>query len=213
MARTNGKKPERVGAELKRAAPKRIRNPELRRQMILESALSLFSEKGYAGATLREIASRAGVTHGLLKLHFGSKENLFLSAVPGTRDWGDILLSEGRGSLAERISAAFGDRSEAGTGLDVLVTLLRAAAEDLDTAKVLFETVRDASVEMYEPLLLGDNRELRIEFLMAFLIGMTYLKYMVGSKVVSTMRNDDLKMEISNIVEKIISCPTERSGK
>jgi AcrR family transcriptional regulator len=43
---------------------------------LLDAALSLFGELGFAGASVRAIAARAGVTPGLVLHHFGSKEGL-----------------------------------------------------------------------------------------------------------------------------------------
>ncbi len=47
------------------------------KQQLLEATLKLISEKGYLGATTREIAQQAGVTELTLFRHFGSKERLF----------------------------------------------------------------------------------------------------------------------------------------
>lgn len=47
------------------------------RQKILESALKLFSQNGYQGATTREIAREAGVAELTLFRHFKTKEGLF----------------------------------------------------------------------------------------------------------------------------------------
>ncbi|MCL4537010.1 MAG: TetR/AcrR family transcriptional regulator [Nitrospirae bacterium] len=44
---------------------------------ILETALKLFSQKGYLGATTKEIAKEAGIAEVTLFRHFPSKENLF----------------------------------------------------------------------------------------------------------------------------------------
>ncbi len=44
---------------------------------LLKATLKLISEKGYLGATTREIAQEAGVTELTLFRHFGSKERLF----------------------------------------------------------------------------------------------------------------------------------------
>jgi AcrR family transcriptional regulator len=59
--------------------------PELRpaypladaRNAIMEAAIALFAERGFHGATMREIADRAGVSQGLLHHHFGGKEGLW----------------------------------------------------------------------------------------------------------------------------------------
>lgn len=47
------------------------------REKLLAATLELISEKGYTGATTREIASRAGVSELTLFRRFGKKENLF----------------------------------------------------------------------------------------------------------------------------------------
>jgi len=51
-----------------------------RRQQILEAALDVFAEHGLEGATNKEIASRAGVTPGLIYFYFPHKEELFVAA-------------------------------------------------------------------------------------------------------------------------------------
>jgi AcrR family transcriptional regulator len=51
--------------------------PVTTRDRIMTAAMRLVSEKGYLGATTREIARDAGVTELTLFRHFGSKEQLF----------------------------------------------------------------------------------------------------------------------------------------
>lgn len=51
-----------------------------RREQILEAALDVFAEEGFDGATTKEIAARADVTHGLIYFYFPSKEDLFNAA-------------------------------------------------------------------------------------------------------------------------------------
>lgn len=46
------------------------------RARIRDAALHEFGERGYDGATIRGIAARAGVSSGLLRHHFGSKQEL-----------------------------------------------------------------------------------------------------------------------------------------
>ena len=45
---------------------------------IVEAAEACFSRAGYGGASMREIAERAGVSKSLLHYHFESKEHLFV---------------------------------------------------------------------------------------------------------------------------------------
>lgn len=51
------------------------------RELILRAALKAFAEKGFDGATTREIAAAAGVNHGLIPYYFGAKLKLWQAAV------------------------------------------------------------------------------------------------------------------------------------
>lgn len=52
-----------------------------RRNAILEAALDVFGEHGYAGARLEDVAARAGVAKGTIYLHFSDKRTLFIELV------------------------------------------------------------------------------------------------------------------------------------
>ncbi|MFL6143501.1 MAG: TetR/AcrR family transcriptional regulator [Labedaea sp.] len=51
------------------------------RTALLDAARAVFAEQGYDGATVRAIATRAGVDAAMVNHWFGSKEGLFLKAV------------------------------------------------------------------------------------------------------------------------------------
>ncbi len=58
----------------------RARNEEQRQaklQAILDAALDVFAQKGFADARLDDVAARAGVAKGTIYLYFASKEALF----------------------------------------------------------------------------------------------------------------------------------------
>ena len=60
---------------------KRERRKEARPGELLDSALDLFVEKGFAATRVEEVAARAGVSKGTLFLYFQSKEDLFKAVV------------------------------------------------------------------------------------------------------------------------------------
>ena len=51
--------------------------PQVRVQQILDGALEVFNDKGYAAARMDDIASRCGLSKGGLYAHFDSKEQVF----------------------------------------------------------------------------------------------------------------------------------------
>ena len=51
------------------------------RQRILDVAVDLFIEQGYAGTSVRDISERLGMTKGSLYYHFASKEDVLNALV------------------------------------------------------------------------------------------------------------------------------------
>jgi TetR/AcrR family transcriptional regulator len=63
---------------------RRERRKDARPGELIDAALDVFGERGFAGARLEDIAHRAGVTKGTVYLYFASKEELFEAAVRQT---------------------------------------------------------------------------------------------------------------------------------
>jgi len=87
---------------------KRERRKQDRPGELLEAALDLFVEKGFAATRVEEVAARAGVSKGTLFLYFPSKEDLFKAVVrenvvhPVTQGAGEIEHFKGNsGQLLE----------------------------------------------------------------------------------------------------------------
>ena len=53
---------------------------ELRREEILQAAIRLVSQKGFAAVTLRDVAFEVGVAHGLMRHYFDSRDELIAAA-------------------------------------------------------------------------------------------------------------------------------------
>lgn len=59
---------------------KQLTSEETRRQKILDAALTIFVEKGFAGASMSHIAKSAGVPQSLIYHYFANKEELWRQA-------------------------------------------------------------------------------------------------------------------------------------
>ncbi len=73
--------------------PVRRRRKEARPQELLDAALALFVEKGFAATRAEEVARRAGVSKGTLYLYYPSKSDLFKAVVRQTLSH---LIAEGQ---------------------------------------------------------------------------------------------------------------------
>ncbi len=75
---------------------------------LVDAAIDLFTRKGYAATTVREIVEAAGVTKPVLYYYFGNKEGLFLALMRGALVRYDEVLERSHaqgGSPRERIEA------------------------------------------------------------------------------------------------------------
>ena len=67
------------------------KEPEARKQEILETAMKLFAEKGYEKTSISDIAKEIGVAQGLCYRYFPSKDILFQTAV---NEYANILVDK-----------------------------------------------------------------------------------------------------------------------
>jgi AcrR family transcriptional regulator len=85
--------------------PRWQRRPAKRRREILEAAVQVFGEQGFDGATMVDIAGRAGVCAGTVTHYFGSKAGLFQAALSDRVledvEAGEALLARHRGSARD----------------------------------------------------------------------------------------------------------------
>lgn len=88
------------------------------REQLLDAAARIFAQKGYAGASVEEIAESAGYSIGALYSNFASKEQLFL----------ELMAARG-----ERRVAAVAEMLDAGDPVEALAGLMeRSAGRDPD---------------------------------------------------------------------------------
>ena len=101
------------------------------RERILDAALSAFSERGYDGASTREIASRAGVNQGLIPYYFGSKEALWREAV-------NRAFAEIREAMGESLESSAGRSSFDRESVERMIRgLVRFAATHLEFHRLM----------------------------------------------------------------------------
>lgn len=96
---------------------------EISRQAILKAAYEVFLEKGYHGASVRDISRRCGLTIGGVYTHFSDKEEIFIAVLKVYHPFLQVLpaLANARGDnadalirdMARRMLAALGTQREA----------------------------------------------------------------------------------------------------
>jgi AcrR family transcriptional regulator len=97
-------------------------DPAETRRGILEAAEACFAKSGFAGATTRQVASRAGVNVATLHYHFGNKEGLYRAVLDRAAS-GSLPSNEGSGGAAERLSRLVGQLWDFGASRPSLARL------------------------------------------------------------------------------------------
>ena len=180
------------GMESQPAGPPRRhrRNPEASRAAILESAREVFAERGYPHATIREIARRAGVTHGLVMRHFGTKERLLIEALPGPRAAAGVLEGDLE-TLPDRVAAVFVEETESAGGEHALVALIRSAASGEAAAMPLYAAVEREITTAFREVL-GPGTEPYADLLGSLLIGVTFARHVARTGALADLTRDEL---------------------
>jgi TetR/AcrR family transcriptional regulator len=103
-------------------AHERIRDAERSRESILAAAERLFADQGYDGASLNDIAVKAGLSRGTPSYFFGSKERLYSEVIE--------RVFAAREEATRLAFDPVGDWCAGEGGLDDLRVALTRAAED-----------------------------------------------------------------------------------
>jgi AcrR family transcriptional regulator len=128
--------------------PRFERRKDARPGEILDAALELFVEKGFAATRLEDVAQRAGVSKGTVYLYFDSKEELFKSVIRSgivrAIEEAEELVSGYEGSSAELLQQIYAGwwQNIGGTRLSGIPKLMISEAQNFpELARFYYEEV------------------------------------------------------------------------
>ncbi|PZH19234.1 TetR family transcriptional regulator [Streptomyces sp. NTH33] len=129
---------------------KRVRNYGAGRDALLDAAVRVVARGGLRRLTYRAVAEEAGVTHGLVVHHFGSRDALIEEALAHAvrSSMNSSALEPGTGSVAD-FSAGLADMVESGPDLQAfqyeLMLEARRRSELMPHLRGLYEEYFDAA--------------------------------------------------------------------
>jgi AcrR family transcriptional regulator len=194
-----------------RSDPRSRTDTRARIQLI---AVELFTEHGYEGTSLREIAERLGVTKAALYYHFKSKEDIILSLVEDYQAQMDALIAwagshqvnaETRREIRSRYMNIVAERSQ-------VFRMLHQNQAALNTMASALRTLKAAPLQLADQLA-GPGASLRerarvMMALGAMSVGWMYLADQVPDR-------DELSEIVCGIANELVGCllpATVRSG-
>lgn len=165
-----------------RRTGRRPGNPDTR-EAILDSARRAFADKGFDGASIRGIATGAGVDPALVHHYFGTKNELFLAAMNSPIDPGEIIAKAVAGDRAElglrlvRTFLGVWDSPAGAAG----AALLRSAVGSEWTARLFREFIVSQVMRRVQPHLALDPAEapLRVSLVASQMAGLAMVRYII----------------------------------
>ncbi len=153
------------------------------RAAIIDEARRQFGERGYAGTTLRSVATGAGVDPKLVLHYFGSKQGLFAQSVelplPPELVLAQVFTGD-RARVPERAARILVEVLEEAAVRDSFTALLRAAVSEPEAAEVIRGVLATRMLLPVAERVGGDRPELRAAMMASQLVGLVMARYVVG---------------------------------
>jgi AcrR family transcriptional regulator len=182
---------------------RRRRDAAATRQAILAAAVAEFTEHGYAGVGVRQIARRAGVTAMLINRYFGSKESLFAEVVEVSLAPPTIVGAIAAG-LAGEIGATLAARTATGAErLDPFLLMLRSAA-DPAAGRILRRGIERHVGARLAGLLDGPDANARAQVGLALISGIWLMRTVLGTEALASWDESSLAALLTRMVEPLI---------
>lgn len=151
----------------------RKRDSAATRAALLVAARELFAERGFEGATVRDISARAGVNQSLLFRYFGGKDELFRAAIAEVT--GEVL-AEGpaQGLPARLLSHVLTPQDTPALG-NWLQTALRSTGHG-ESLSVIRRELGEDFLGALSTLTDAPDADLRADLVVAWLLGIALLR-------------------------------------
>ncbi len=178
------------------------------REAILDAARRLFAERGYQGASLRAIATEAGVDPALAVHFFGSKAKLLTASVRWPFD---------PDAAVERIVAA--GRDAAGVAIvrllvttwdelgdaNPIITLLRSAMTEPEAAAAMREFLSHRLLGPVTQRLGVEDPELRAGLVAGQLLGVALTRYILRMEPLASLAPDVVIELVGATVQRLLT--------
>lgn len=181
------------------------------REAILAAARSAFAERGFDAASIRQIATAAGVDPALVHHYFGSKEELFRATVDIPVDPAALLpavLAGDPDGIGERLVRTFLGVWDSPAG-GAAVALLRSATNSEWTARLMREFLTTQVLRRVLDQLDVDPAELPLRggLVATQMIGLAMMRYVIRLEPVASATADTLAAALGPTIHRYLTAP------
>jgi AcrR family transcriptional regulator len=183
------------------------------REAILTAARKAFADLGYDKASIRHIATSAGVDPALVHHYFGAKDQLFLAAMEAPLDPGKAIgevIAGGLDGIGERLARMFLTVWDSPAGTPA-AALIRSAVSHEWSARMLREFITSQILRRIIGGLDLDPKEgpLRATLVGSQLIGLAMARYIIKVEPIASVPRETLVAAVGPTIQRYLSGPLD----
>jgi AcrR family transcriptional regulator len=181
------------------------------REAILAAAREAFAERGFDGASIRQIATSAGVDPALVHHYFGAKDQLFLATMEAPINPGELLpkiFEPGLDGVGERLVRTFVGVWDSPAGTTV-AALVRSAMQHEWSARMLREFLVTQILRRATRTLNLDPAEApkRASLVASQMIGLAMIRYILKLEPLASMTEDEIVRNVAPTIQRYLAEP------
>jgi AcrR family transcriptional regulator len=181
------------------------------REAILGAAREAFADRGFDAASIRSIATAAGVDPALVHHYFGTKDQLFLDAMQAPVDPGELIsgvIGSGLDGVGERLVRMLLSVWDSAAG-GAAAAIVRSAVSNEMFARMFREFVTHRILRRLAKELNLDPAEgaLRTNLVATQMAGLIMVRYIVRIEPIASMPADTLTALIGPTVQRYLTGP------
>ena len=180
------------------------------RSVLLEAARSLFADRGFERSSVRAIARAAGVDSALVLHYFGTKENVFLSAVELPFEPEAVLpalLAGDRDTIGERFARFAVELLENEAARGRVLAIVRAAASEPAAAVLLRGLIESRLRDPIAAAIGTKDAELRASLVGSQVVGLVMARHVVGVEPLASLPPERLVAETAPTFQRYLAGP------
>lgn len=178
------------------------------RGRIVGSARSAFAERGFEGATMRAIATAAGVDAALLHHYFGTKQQLFIASMELPVDMlaaVPVLMVGPRNGIGERFIQFVLAQWEQPSIRPLFLGIVRSASTDPVAAAMLRATLADGPLLAIARALGTADAPLRATLAGSQFIGLVMARYVVGVEPLASADPETVARAVGPTIQRYLT--------
>ncbi|MEV0089899.1 TetR family transcriptional regulator [Streptomyces sp. NPDC050738] len=187
------------------------------RERILAAARTEFSERGYDKTSMRGVAKQAGVDAALVHHYFGTKDDLFESAIETTLEPAQLLpaiIGTSTDGIGDRLARSFIGIWENPATRAPLLAVVRSALTHEAAAKVLRAFFQRRVLERVAADLDVPDPKFRAELAASHMIGIAVMRYVLKVEPLASADPEEIIALVAPTLQRYLTdaAPDPDSG-